>query len=420
MEKESVYACIDLKSFYASVECVDRGMDPLSDNLVVADMERGEKTICLAITPPMKALGIRNRCRIYEIPKDVPYIAAVPRMQRYIDVSAEIYGIYLKYIAKEDIHVYSIDEVFIDLTSYLKLYQIKPKELCLRMIEDIKTTTGITASAGIGTNLYLAKVAMDILAKHSDDHIAYLDEQSFQDRLWDHIPLSDFWRIGRGISEHLERLKITTMRQLAHADEEMLYRHFGIDAELMIDHAWGKESATIADIKAFKAKNHSLGSGQILPHGYTWDQCRIVVREMAEALALELAEKELTASSVILHLSYENYADIKPSKGSAAFETATSSSRIISEYTLRLYDQIAHTGTLLRKINLSFGHVQKADYEQFNLFLNPAESEKEKQIQQAILKIKKKYGKNAVLKGTNFMDGATARQRNRQIGGHRA
>ncbi len=304
MEKERVYVCIDLKSFYASVECRERHLDPMTANLVVADPERTEKTICLAVSPAMKALGIPGRCRVFEIPEGINYIMAPPRMQLYIDYSAEIYGIYLKYISKEDIHVYSIDEVFMDVTDYLEMYQMSAKELSVRIMQDVLESTGITATAGIGTNLYLAKVALDITAKHVEDHIGILNEESYRMTLWDHKPLTDFWKVGRGTVSRLARAGITTMGEIAQADEDLLYRMFGVDAELLIDHAWGRESTTMADIKAYKPKSNSLSSGQVLPRDYHFDEARIVAKEMADSLCLELVDKGLVTDSVTLHAGY--------------------------------------------------------------------------------------------------------------------
>lgn len=280
--------CIDLKSFYASVECVERGLDPMTTNLVVADPERSDKTICLAITPAMKKLGIRNRCRVFEIPKAVPYIMAEPRMKLYIDYAAAIYNIYLHYISKEDIHVYSIDEAFLDVTSYLKLYHMTARELAKTIMQDILQQTGIQSTCGIGTNLYLAKVALDILAKHSDDAIGYLDESLYREKLWQHKPLTDFWRIGPGISRKLTNYGITTMESIASSNEDFLYRLFGIDAELLIDHAWGREPTTIADIKAYMPKTNCVTSGQVLMRDYEFAEGLLIVKEMADLLKLFL------------------------------------------------------------------------------------------------------------------------------------
>lgn len=325
MQKDRTYVCIDLKSFYASVECRERGLDPMTTNLVVADPERSEKTICLAVSPAMKKLGVPGRCRVFEIPKGIEYIMAPPRMQLYIDYSAEIYAIYLKYISKEDIHVYSIDEVFMDVTDYLAMYQMSAKELSVRIMEDILEHTGITATAGIGTNLYLAKVALDITAKHVEDHIGILDEESYCKTLWNHKPLTDFWRIGKGIANRLEQSGIRTMGEIAHADEDMLYRMFGVDAELLIDHAWGRESTTMQDIKSYRPKINSLSSGQVLECDYTFEKGKLVVKEMADLLCLELVEKGLVTDSITLHVGYSNRLEKKPAHGTIGLRNSTSS-----------------------------------------------------------------------------------------------
>ena len=285
MKKERQYVCIDLKSFYASVECVERGLDPMTTNLVVADAERTEKTICLAVSPSMKARGIPGRCRVFEIPKDIRYIMATPRMQRYIDYSAKIYDIYLRYISKEDIHVYSIDEVFMDVTDYLSLYRMNARELAAKIMKDIRAATGIPAAAGVGTNLYLSKIALDIIAKRSKDFIGVLDEESYRSLLWRHRPLTDFWRIGEGTVRRLARVGITTMEQIALADERALHKMFGVDAELLIDHAWGRETVTMADIKAYHPKVHSISNGQVLPRDYAG----VVIRLLLPALRKQLA-----------------------------------------------------------------------------------------------------------------------------------
>ena len=318
------YVCIDLKSFYASVECRERGLDPLTTNLVVADPERTEKTICLAVSPAMKALGVPGRCRVFEIPAGIDYIMAPPRMQLYIDYSAEIYAVYLKYISKEDIHVYSIDEVFMDVTEYLGMYQMTAKELSIRIMDDVLKTTGITAAAGIGSNLYLAKIALDITAKHSADHIGVLDEESYRKTLWNHKPLTDFWRIGRGISNRLARAGITTMGEIAQTEEDLLYQMFGIDAELLIDHAWGREPVTMADIKAYKPKSNSISSGQVLGCDYNYEDARLVVKEMADMLSLELVDKGLVTDSISLYVGYTNRMPRKADHGTISMTVTKS------------------------------------------------------------------------------------------------
>lgn len=420
MKNERIYICIDLKSFYASVECVERGLDPLTTKLVVADPERTEKTICLAVTPAMKSLGVSNRCRVFEIPKGIDYIMAVPRMQLYLDYSAKIYSIYLRYISKEDIHVYSIDEVFMDVTDYLSLYHMSARELSIKIMNEVLRVTGITATAGIGTNLYLAKVALDILAKHAPDKVAYLDEKMYQKQLWDYKPLKDFWRIGKGTVNRLERLGIYTMREIATADENALFKTFGIDAELLIDHAWGRETTTMADIKNYKPQSNCLTSGQVLSEPYPYEKGRLIVKEMADLLSLELVERESVTDSITLHVSYSRRLDKAPAHGTITMPTVTNSSRRIMEYTIRLYDQIVDRYAPIRRVNLSFNNVVTEGIEQYDLFTSPEELEREHNLQMAMLEIKNKYGKNAILRGMNLEEGAKAMERNQQIGGHKS
>ena len=418
--EERTYMCIDLKSFYASVECRERGLDPMTTNLVVADLERTEKTICLAVSPAMKALGVPGRCRVFEIPKNIKYIAATPRMQLYIDRSAEIYAIYLKYIAKEDIHVYSIDEVFMDVTDYLPMYHMSARELGKRIMADILKTTGITAACGIGTNLYLAKVALDITAKHVKDSIGELTEKSYCETLWTHKPLTDFWRIGGGLSRKLQNVGIFTMGDLAHADEDMLYRMFGVDAELMIDHAWGREPTLMKDIKAYKTRTNSIGSGQVLGCDADFETGRLLVKEMVDLLCLELVDKGLVTDSVTLHVGYNHRFTEKGAHGTTAMTVTTSSAKKIMEYAEQLYERIVDRHTPIHRLTLTFNNVVDEAWQQYDLFTDPAELEKEHKLQQAMLDIKDKYGKNAILKGMNLEKGATTQERNRQIGGHKS
>lgn len=420
MNRERTYICIDLKSFYASVECVEHGYDPMTTKLVVADMERTEKTICLAISPAMKALGVSNRCRVFEIPKNIEYIAVPPRMQLYIDYSVEIYGIYLKYIAKEDIHVYSIDEVFMDVTEYLVMYGMNAKQLGMRIMEDILATTGITATCGIGTNLYLCKVALDITAKHSPDHIGILDEESYRKTLWNHLPLTDFWRVGKGTVKRLERYGIYTMKEVAEAEEDLLYHIFGVDAELLIDHAWGREITTIADIKAYKPKTNCLSSGQVLMCDYNYEDCRLIVKEMADLLSLDLVDKGLVTQSVTLHLGYSNYLKKEPAHGTISLPVPTSSGKMLMQYVETLYERITDKTAMLKRINLTFNNVTEEAFVQYDLFTDMQELERERKVQKAMLSIQKKYGKNAVLKGMNLEEKAMTKERNRQIGGHKS
>lgn len=418
---ERTYICIDFKSFYASVECVDRGLDPLTTNLAVADPERSEKTICLAISPSMKALGIKNRCRVFEIPKNVKYIMAPPRMKRYIEVSADIYAIYLKYIAKEDIHVYSIDEAFMDVTDYLKLYKMQPKELAVKIMDEIKSQTGIVATAGIGTNLYLAKIALDITAKHVKDNIGYLDEEKYCKNLWNHRPLTDFWRIGAGTVRRLGQVGIVTMGDIAHADEDMLYKLFGVDAELLIDHAWGREPVTMADIKAYKPKNTSVSSGQVLARDYSFEECKLIVKEMTDALCLEMAEKQVVSKSISLMIGYSNELELKSVNGSAMLITGTNSYREIIPHMLALYERIVDREKPIRRLSLSCNQVsEEGEGQQQTLFSNQKENERDKKLQKATLEIKKRFGNNALVRGMDLQEAATTMERNRQIGGHKS
>ena len=508
MREDHTYIAIDLKSFYASVECQERGLDPLTTNLVVADAARTEKTICLAVSPSLKAYGISGRARLFEVIQKVQqvnverlhkapgrqfagsscfadelrehpelsltYVTAPPRMALYLDYSTRIYNIYLKYIAPEDMHVYSIDEVFMDVTHYLKTYQMTPRELVGKMIADVMEETGITATAGIGTNLYLCKVAMDIVAKHvaADEkgvRIAELDEQSYRKLLWNHRPLTDFWRIGAGYRRKLEQAGLFTMGDIARCsvgkardyyNEELLYRLFGVNAELLIDHAWGYEPVTIADIKAYKPESNSIGSGQVLHCPYDACQVRIIVREMADMLALDLVEKHLVTDQIVLTVGYdiENLTNPKIRKkyqgevkmdrygrqvpkhahGTANLNRKTSSTAEIMEAVLALYDRIVDGNLLIRRIYLTANRVvdertvQEAPaFEQLDLFTDYEALEqerkeqeeqraKERRLQEAMLSVKRKYGKNAVLKGTSLQEGATTIDRNKQIGGHRA
>ena len=506
--KQKIYIACDLKSFYASVECRERGLDPLTTNLVVADLSRTEKTICLAVTPSLKAYGISGRARLFEVVQKVKevnaqrqryapgrafsgsssddtvlktspelavdYIVAPPRMSLYMKRSTKIYDVYLKYIAPEDIICYIIDEVFIDVTNYLETYRLTARELAMKIILDVLETTGITATAGIGTNLYLAKIAMDIEAKHippdkNGVRIAELDEMSYRRSLWEHHPLTDFWRVGRGYASKLEAHGIYTMGDIARCsigqpsdyhNEEWLYQLFGINAELLIDHAWGWEPTTIADIKAYKPESSSIGSGQVLQCPYTFDKARLVVREMADMLALELVDKGLATNQIVLTVGYDidNLRDSDSGKayhgeittdrygravpkhahGTENIGEYTSSTKKIIKAAMALYDRIMDRELLIRRIYLVANRVMEESsapgpepMEQLDLFTDyaaeqakqeaeAAQLEKEKSIQRAMLSIKKKYGKNAILKGMNLEDGATARERNRQVGGHKA
>ena len=418
--KQPMYLCIDLKSFYASVECVERGLDPMTTNLVVADPDRSHNTICLAITPAMKKLGIKNRCRVREIPSHVKYITAPPRMQFYIDYAAEIYGIYLKYISKDDIHFYSIDEAFLDVTNYLSLYNLTAKELGQKIMKDVLDKTGIRATCGIGTNLYLTKIALDITAKHSPDFIGYLDEELYKEQLWDHKPLTDFWRIGVGTQARLEKYGIHTMRDIANFDEELLYQMFGIDAELLIDHAWGKETCTMADIKSYKTSAKSISSGQVLMRDYNFEEGKLIVKEMIELLALDLVSQNLVTKSVSLYIGYSKSNEKPPATGSFSLGTAVNSDKVLRDEIVKLYNKIVDRYSPIRRVNISCNNVSEEEYVQFSFFDDVEALEKERKIQSVVVELKKKYGKDAVLKGMNFNEGATTIERNHQIGGHKS
>lgn len=418
--KQHTYLCIDLKSFYASVECVERGLDPMTTNLVVADPERTDKTICLAITPAMKALGIKNRCRIFEIPKGISYITASPRMQKYIDYSAEIYHIYLQYISKDDIHVYSIDEAFMDVTDYLPLYGLTARQLGQKIMQDVYDRLGIRATCGIGSNLYLCKVALDITAKHSPDFIGELDEETYKKTLWNHRPLTDFWRVGVGTVNRLSSVGILTMGDIAHANEDMLYHLFGVDAELLIDHAWGREPVTMKDIKEYKAQSNGISSGQVLMRDYSFEEGRVVVKEMMDLLCLDLVQKGLVTNSVTLHVGYSNQLNMKSAHGTVSLDTETNADILLVPEIERLYERIVNPRYPVRRFNLSCNRVVPESYRQYNLFVDAQELERNRKIQSAVLQIKNRYGKNAVLKGMNLQEAATTQERNRQIGGHKS
>lgn len=502
--KQRTYIAIDLKSFYASVECIQRGLDPMTTNLVVADQSRTEKTICLAVSPSLKSFGIPGRPRLFEVVQKVrevnslrqhnapghtfsgkssdylelqshpelavDYIIALPRMAYYMETSTAIYNIYLKYFAPEDIHVYSIDEVFIDATNYLKLYQLAPRALTMKIILEILSMTGITSTAGIGTNLYLAKVAMDIVAKHippdkNGVRIAELDEISYREKLWSHRPITDFWRVGRGYAKKLEKVGLHTMGDIARCSlgapndfysEDLLYKLFGVNAELLIDHAWGWEPCTIKEIKSYKPCTNSLGSGQVLHCAYTADKARLVTREMMDLLVLELVDKGLVTNQIVLTVGYDidNLTDPeirkyykgpvttdhygrkipKHAHGTANLGKYSSSTKEILAALSELYDRIVDGSLLVRRINITACNIisesslaQDGEILQMDLFAEPERSAsssedpaREKRRQQALLSIKKKFGKNAILKGMNLEEGATARDRNSQIGGHKA
>ena len=415
------YLCIDQKSFYATVECVDRGLDPMTADLVVADPERSENTICLAVSTHLKKRGVKNRCRIREIPPHISCIVAPPRMQRYIDYAAEIYGVFLKYLSPEDIYVYSIDEAFLDVTPYLKLYGLSARELALRIMADIKNTVGTVSACGIGTNLYLAKIALDITAKHAEDFIGILDEESYRQKLWDHQPITDFWRISTGIATRLRNHGITTMRGIAMMDEDYLYKWFGMDAELLIDHAWGREPTTIAHIKQYRPKSKSLTSTQVLMRDYTFPEALVIVKEMADQLCLDMAAQKLVTESITLFIGYSHGQDGPHSGGTARFSRATNLPQQILPALEILYRRIAAPDRTIRRIGLCCNSVlPDPGMMQLNMFEDTSRQLREQALQEALLGIKAKYGKNSILKGMSYTQAATARERNRQIGGHKS
>ena len=501
--EDRVYIAIDLKSFYASVECVERGLDPLTTNLVVADESRSDKTICLAVSPSLKSYGIPGRPRLFEVIRQVKdvndrrlrfapgrkfsgsetddtrlrrrpdlaldYIVAMPRMKLYMDYSTRVFSVYSKYVSPMDIHVYSIDEVFIDATMYLPVCGLTPREFAMKLIHEVLSETGITATAGIGSNMYLAKVAMDIVAKHIDPdkngvRVAALDERGYRERLWDHRPLTDFWRVGPGIARKLEQNGMYTMGDVARCsvgrpneahNEELLYKLFGVNAELLIDHAWGWEPCTIGDVKAYKPRDRSVGSGQVLQSPYPFEKARLIVREMTELLALDLVDKGLMANKLVLTVGYDSESlrdeDVRSSysgqithdrygratpkhaHGIADLGRYTSSTRLLTDAALELFDRLVDRSFYTRRVYISANVLPEAQalldspMDQLDLFTDPADKQREdeslsreRRMQEAILKIKREYGKNAILKGTNFEEGATTRERNRQVGGHRA
>ena len=438
---EHVYFAIDLTSFSASVECVERGLDPLTTNLVVADVSRTEKTICLAVTPSLKVQGLKGRCRLFEVVqkareiealtgKKLEYITAVPRMALYMEYSARIYGIYLKYFSPDDIHVYSIDEVFIDATPYMALYKTDAHTLLRTVIKSVLSETGITATAGIATNLYLCKVAMDIVAKHSPPdrngvRIAELTVESYRKTLWNHRPITDFWRISHGTAARLEHHGMRTMGDIAVRslqNEALLYKLFGIDAEILIDHAWGLENCTIAHIKNYRSTSRSLCSGQVLHHPYPVDKARLVVREMAEDLAQDLVAKNLASEQFSLYILYDKSSTPVPmaDHGLVHLGSHTASLHRITRGILDIFDRIADPALLIRRINISADTVINQKDELPDLFTDIAAQRKERSLQNAMLSIQSRFGKNAILKADDYTEEATARDRNEQIGGHRA
>ena len=438
-----VYVCIDLKSFYASVECAERGLDPFTTNLVVADPERSRTTICLAITPAMKELGVRNRCRVFEIPESIDYIMATPRMHRYMEVSAQIYAIYLRYVSADDVHVYSIDECFIDATPYLALYGQTPRQLARTLMDAVFAETGICATAGIGTNLFLAKVALDIAAKHADDGIGVLDEAAFKRVIWPHRPLTDIWNIGPGIARRLAKYGVHDLYGVTQMREKTLYREFGVNAEFLIDHAWGQEPCTIAEIHAYEPKGHSLVNGQVLPSDYSAQEARMVMREMVDASVLDLVRQGLAAERISLHVGYarkrgamrrsevvfegehgKRFADGRFGAGAESISRklahpTNSFKQLVARFE-ELFDETVDPQRAVRRISIGFSDLAPECLATPSLFADIEGEQTERDLQDAVLAVKERFGKNALLRGTSFKEKATARERNNQIGGHRA
>ena len=416
---EGTFFCIDMKSFYASVECAERSLNPFETNLVVADVSRGKNALCLAISPKMKALGVRNRCRLSEIPPGIEYIIAPPRMHLYIEYAADIYAIYLDYFSPDDIHVYSIDESFIDATHYLGRCGGNAKALAGELMNEIAVRTHIPSTAGIGTNLYLAKIALDITAKHASDHMGYLTEELYRETLWEHKPITDFWQVSTGTAHRLARCGILCMRDVAQADERLLYKLFGVKAELLIDHAWGRESCRIADIKGYQSKSRSVSFSQILMRDYSAAEARTVMQEMVLHGCQELMRRGVICSGVGIFIGYSHESH-EPSGGSVRLMSAAAVNSLIAPPVLELYDRTALPALPIRRLGISFENVCDELCEGYDLFTDWAQVEREKAREKAVLELMERYGKNAVLRGTNFLPGATQRERNGMIGGHRA
>lgn len=419
-EKQRMYLCIDGKCFYASVECAERGLNPFETNLVVADPGRGKNALCLAISPKLKSLGVHNRCRLSDIPGNIKYEIALPRMQLYVDYCADIYALYLDYFAPEDIHVYSIDEAFIDVTNYLPMYDMDARQLARKLMNEIANKLRVPTTAGIGTNLYLAKIALDITAKKTRDHMGYLDEKTFRETLWDHMPLTDFWGIARGKVNRLSHYGIFTMRDIANADPELLYKVFGIDAELLIDHAWGRESCLMEDIKNYHSKSHSVSFSQILPRDYEYEEAAVVMAEMAIHGCLELYKRHVITNKVWIGVGYSRAEMIPPSQGSIKLRCATQLSSIIEPAVKEEFKKIVAWGVPIRHLAISFCDTRDEGCEGYDLFTDWAKVDKEKAAERTVLEIRDRFGKNAVLRGVNLNKAGTQRERNTFIGGHRA
>ena len=419
MEKERTYFCIDMKTFYASVECAERGYNPFETNLVVADLSRGTNALCLAITPKMKAQGIKNRCRLSEIPRGVTYEVAPPRMALYIEYAADIYSLYLDYFDPQDIHVYSIDEAFIDVTEYLPFEGRDKFEFAKFLMNEIADRYHIPSTAGIGTNLYLAKIALDITAKHARDHIGFLDEDLYKKTLWDHRPITDFWMVAAGTARRLERYGVYDMRGITQLPTDLVYKIFGKNAELLVDHAWGRESCLISDIKGYKSKTKSVSFSQILPRDYSYKEARTVIHEMALNGAAELMKRKVITNKVAIFVGY-THDERPPTKGGAKLDVTTNLASFLVEATLALYEKTTDQTTPIRRLGIAFENVCDEGCEGYNLFTDFAAVEKERTLQHTILGINEKFGKNAVLTGVNYMPEGTQRERNGFIGGHRA
>lgn len=417
--KTRTYFCIDMKTFYASVECAERGLNPFETNLVVADPERGKNALCLAITPKMKAQGINNRCRISDIPKDIHYEVAIPRMQLYIDYTAEIYAIYLRYIDKDDIHVYSIDEAFIDVTDYLNIYHTDAVSFAKKLMNEILEKKHIPSTTGIGTNLYLAKIALDITAKHSKDHIGYLDEKIYQDTLWHHKPITDFWQVAAGKAGRLARYGILDMCAVAHAPQELLHKLFGKDWILLYDHAWGREPCLIEDIKEYTPHGHSISASQILPKDYDFNTAKIVLQEMIVNSCYDMMKQHVITQKVGIYVGYTSELH-EPTGGTIRMTITTNLPVKIMPYALDLFEKTTVKDIQIRRLGIAFENVCDEACEGYDLFTNFDDVEKEKKKEQAILEIRDRFGKNSLLRATSYLDGATQRERNTFIGGHKA
>lgn len=419
MELERYYLCIDMKTFYASVECAERGLNPFETSLVVADPARGKNALCLAVTPKLKRLGVKNRCRLSEIPKNIKYLIARPRMQLYIDYCAEIYSIYLDYFSPEDIHTYSIDESFIDVTGYLRSMKTDALSLAKKLMNEIANKLAIPSTVGIGTNLYLAKVALDITAKHTVSHIGFLNEELYKKTLWDHIPLTDFWMIGANTAKRLSSRGIFTMRDIALAPQEILYKLFGIDAELMIDHSLGKESCLMEDIKNYNSKSRSVSLSQILPRDYSYKEIETIIREMTLSGTYELTKRKVIAGKINLYIGYSWNYEGSYRKGIKITAPTALYSELLP-YAIRLYEGIKNKNAPIRRVGISFGGIQSEDCYGYDLFSDFDEIRRERELNKTVLSLYGKFGKNSLLKGTDFLESAMQIERNKLIGGHNA